>query len=234
MNHQEAISANLVERYLLGEMAESERDAFEEHYFSCSHCALDVVSAVKFVDNARRPLLRLEIEQTTKEKPNRVEAERTPARPAPAAAPNDGRWWDRWLALAPKPALACACGCLAAALVWQSLPSAAVPEVTGSYFVTETRAAGGGPRKIVTASNQQRLALLFNHTDTTVSQFHFVLENAEGRAVRQFDGDAPRDTNDIQVMIPLVGLRSGAYTLRAKNAATQSDVAALPFELVIP
>ncbi|MCM3879190.1 MAG: zf-HC2 domain-containing protein, partial [Vicinamibacterales bacterium] len=30
------------ERYLLGEMSEIERYAFEEHFFSCSECAEDV------------------------------------------------------------------------------------------------------------------------------------------------------------------------------------------------
>jgi len=233
MNHQEAINAKLVERYLLGEMADSERGAFEEHYFSCADCAEDVVTAVKFVDNARRPLFRLDAEMTPKEQSTWAGTGAMPGRPAPAGKP-ETRWWDRWLALAPKPALAGACACLALALVWQNTPPGAKPEVTGSYFVTETRAAGGAPRKILAAPRQERVALLFNHTDTSVSQFHFVLENAEGRAVRQFDGDAPRDTNDIQVMVPLAGLRSGAYTLRVKNAATQSDVAALPFELSHP
>mgnify|MGYP000160608766 CR=1 FL=1 len=233
MTHHEAMNAKLVERYLLGEIAEPERNAFEEHYFSCAVCAEEVVTAVKFVDNARRPLFRLDTETMPKEENSRAANGASPGRPVQPARPQE-HWWDRWLALAPKPALAGACACLAAALVWQSVPAGAGPEVTGSYFVTETRAAGGAPRKIVPGPRQERVALLFNYTDTTVSQFRFVLENAEGRAVRQFDGDAPRDTNDIQVMVPLAGLRAGVYTLRVKDAATQTDVAALPFELAIP
>jgi len=233
MNHQEVMNAQLVERYLLGEMAENERGVFEEHYFSCAVCAEDVVTAVKFVENARRPLLRLEAEQTPKAEENRAANEGTPKRPAPAAG-REEYWWDRWLALAPKPALAGVCACLAVALVWQSLPVKPQPEVTGSYFVTETRAGGGSPRKIVRGPRQERVALLLNYTDTSVSQFRFVLENAEGRAVQQFDGEAPQDTNEMHVMVPVAGLRSGVYTLRVKNAATQSDVAALPFELATP
>ena len=233
MNHQEAINAKLVERYLLGEIADPERSAFEEHYFSCAVCAEEVVTAVKFVDNARRPLFRLDPEMAPQEESGRAANGVSPDRSSsPARSPE--RWWDRWLALAPKPALAGACACLAVALVWQSVPAGARPEVTGSYFVTATRAAGGAPRKIVPGPRQERVALLFNYTDTTVPQFRFVLENAEGRAVQQFDGDAPRDTNDIQVMVPLAGLRSGVYTLRVKDAASHADVAALPFELAIP
>jgi hypothetical protein len=215
MNHQEVTNGMLVERYLLNEMAETERIAFEEHYFSCAVCAEEVASAAKFVDNARRPLHQLD------------------GGAAPAAIPAV-KWWDRWLALAPKPALAGACACLALALGLKSLPAGPVAEVTGSYFVTETRAAGSGLRKISPGPRQSRVALLFNHTDPSVAQFRFVLESSEGRIVRQFEGDAPRDTNDIQVMVPVSGLRSGVYTLRVKNAASQADISALSFELAMP
>lgn len=233
MNHQKVAQTKMVERYLLGELADSERNEFEEHYFSCAKCAEEVVMAVKFVDNARRPLLQLEAETTPSESQVRPSANPPLSWEQPAPK-NEERWWDRWLALAPKPALAGACACLCLALTWQSLPKPAGPEVTGSYFVTATRAADGAPRKIVRRPNQERVALLFNHTDTTVKQFAFVLETAAGRPLLRFDGAAPGDTNDIQVLVPVAKLPAGIYTLRVKNEVTQSDVAALPFELVIP
>lgn len=219
MKHQESKDAQLVERYLLGEMTEPERSAFEELYFSNPETAADLVSAVKFMENARKPLLALE-----------PEAVRVPS-PAPPKPPQN--WWDRWLALAPKPALVAACACMAMVLVWQNVrPTGPQPEVTGSYFVTATRVAGNAPLKIAVRPSQRRVALLFNHTDATIAQFQFTLENADGRAVQQFTGEAPQDTNDIQVMIPVDGLSNGVYTLRVRNAASQADVAALPFELV--
>ena len=236
MDHQEIINAKLLDRYLLGEMTEPERDVFEEHYFSCGVCAEELVTAVKFVDNARRPLLRLEAEDAAKETeargatggpPAALESEKHPGR-------RPQSWWDRWLSLAPKPALAGACGCLAVALFWQSMPAGVNPEVTGSYFVTATREGSQAPRRILVKPGQDRVALLFNHTDTTVTRFDFKLEDAEGSAVQRFAGDAPRDTNDIQVMVPVRSLRTGMYTLRIKNAATHADVAALPFELATP
>ncbi len=42
MNHQQAIATHAVERYLLDDLADDDRDAFEEHYFSCVECAEDV------------------------------------------------------------------------------------------------------------------------------------------------------------------------------------------------
>ncbi len=218
MDHQTAKNAKLLDRYLLGEMADPERDAFEEHYFSCAACAEEVVTATKFLDNAKRPLLALRAEEALQ----------------PAALVATVPWWERWLVVVPKPALAGACAVMAAVIAWQGFPVGVPPEVTGSYFVTATRSAGGAPRKIQVGPEQKRVALLFNYTDTTVTQFTFMLENATGQTVQQFTGRAPQDTNDIQVMVPVTGLRSGIYTLRVQNSTTQREIAALPFELAFP
>ncbi|HYR30067.1 MAG TPA: hypothetical protein VEU30_16475 [Thermoanaerobaculia bacterium] len=42
MEHTDARTTNAAERYLLQEMHDPERDAFEDHYFDCSECAADV------------------------------------------------------------------------------------------------------------------------------------------------------------------------------------------------
>src|SRR6266852_1735582 len=42
MNHLQAVNTSAPERYLLEEMSELERHAFEDHYFSCADCAEDV------------------------------------------------------------------------------------------------------------------------------------------------------------------------------------------------
>jgi hypothetical protein len=42
MTHQRAVSTLAAERYLLDEMSEIERMAFEAHYFDCAECAEDV------------------------------------------------------------------------------------------------------------------------------------------------------------------------------------------------
>jgi hypothetical protein len=46
------------ERYLLDEMADTERDSFEEHFFSCHECADDMRVAGVMVDGVRAGLLR--------------------------------------------------------------------------------------------------------------------------------------------------------------------------------
>ena len=53
MTHQQAVSTMASERYLLEEMPEIERHAFEEHFFSCADCAEDVRTGELMREGAR-------------------------------------------------------------------------------------------------------------------------------------------------------------------------------------
>jgi hypothetical protein len=53
MTHQLALETRATERYLLDELDEEMRSAFEVHFFSCRHCAVDIKAAAGFVDNAK-------------------------------------------------------------------------------------------------------------------------------------------------------------------------------------
>ncbi len=53
MTHQEAVASLAAERYLLDEMAEPDREQFEEHYFQCEECADDLRAAAAMVRGAR-------------------------------------------------------------------------------------------------------------------------------------------------------------------------------------
>ncbi|HUY15550.1 MAG TPA: hypothetical protein VMX16_18250 [Terriglobia bacterium] len=53
MDHEEAVRNQAVERFLLGEMAGSELEAFEEHYFICRECAEALTAEAMLADNAR-------------------------------------------------------------------------------------------------------------------------------------------------------------------------------------
>lgn len=53
MNHDEAVGTSATERYLLHDLPDDERDAFEEHYFECALCADDVQAGSAFVGGLR-------------------------------------------------------------------------------------------------------------------------------------------------------------------------------------
>jgi anti-sigma factor RsiW len=55
-DHGPADREHAVERYLLGEMSDAERDRYEEHFFGCADCANDVTSTAAFLDALRASL----------------------------------------------------------------------------------------------------------------------------------------------------------------------------------
>lgn len=58
MSHEQAISSQAAERYVLGELTSSEREAFEGHYFDCATCFEQVELGAQFLGRAREVLDR--------------------------------------------------------------------------------------------------------------------------------------------------------------------------------
>jgi hypothetical protein len=54
MDHSEAVRLQAAEKYVLGELQGALRDEYEEHYFDCVECALDLQAAAAFVDTSRQ------------------------------------------------------------------------------------------------------------------------------------------------------------------------------------
>jgi hypothetical protein len=79
MDHNEALQSQACAKYLLGELSPALRDAYEEHYFSCSECAIQLRSAAEFLGASREILAESPIPQA-----------KSDAVPAP-------RRWFSWL-----------------------------------------------------------------------------------------------------------------------------------------
>ena len=56
MEHNEALESQACEKYLLGELPAAQRDAYEEHYFSCAECAAQLRCAAEFLGASREIL----------------------------------------------------------------------------------------------------------------------------------------------------------------------------------
>lgn len=57
MTHSEAVQMSAAERYLLDELSELDRHAFEGHYFECSECAEDVHSGAMLREGVNTGML---------------------------------------------------------------------------------------------------------------------------------------------------------------------------------
>jgi len=53
MDHDAVVRQKMTERYLLGELDPEARDEFEDHFFDCPDCALDVHSGALFVEQSK-------------------------------------------------------------------------------------------------------------------------------------------------------------------------------------
>jgi hypothetical protein len=56
MEHTEATRLQAAEKYILGELPQTLREEYEEHFFDCPICALDIKAAAAFADTARQVL----------------------------------------------------------------------------------------------------------------------------------------------------------------------------------
>jgi hypothetical protein len=56
MSHDQAVSSHAVERYVLGELSDAERESFEGHYFDCPDCFHQIELDGQFLAHAREVL----------------------------------------------------------------------------------------------------------------------------------------------------------------------------------
>src|SRR6266852_4832651 len=89
MDHKEAVRLQAAEKYVLGEFPPNLRDEYEEHFFDCAECAVDVKAIAAFVDVSRE-VLRAETEKLAAKK----------------AAPAQGGWLNWFRPLIAVPAFA--------------------------------------------------------------------------------------------------------------------------------
>jgi len=54
MDHTDAVRMQAVEKYILGELTPALRDQFEEHYFDCAECAVNLRAGVAFAAASRQ------------------------------------------------------------------------------------------------------------------------------------------------------------------------------------
>src|SRR5437660_2218684 len=132
MDHSDAIQLQAAVKYVLGELSQVQRDEYEEHYFDCAECAVDIKALATFADTAREVLRQ--------EKANQLAKEALPARGG----------WLRWL----QPVVAVpAFAALLLIIAYQNtvtIPQArntssrAVPEVYGQSFLLRPSDTRGG------------------------------------------------------------------------------------------
>jgi hypothetical protein len=216
MDHHQAQASQASERYLLGEMSEPERFAFEEHYFQCEECADDVragtalargIKAIGREEAARRPVVA--------DRPERASS----------------RWWN-WLspaALIP----AAAAAMLACVVGYQSLVT--IPELSESRALDTVvlRAAARGDEQTIDTHDGQPFTVLSFDVNAAEpgAPLRYEIEPEGGAPRIQGAAKVPPPGKPMQVTVPHRKLdRTGAWTLILKTPQG-AEIARYPFQL---
>jgi hypothetical protein len=197
MDHHEAVRTLAAERYLLEEMSEPEREAFETHYFECSTCAESVRAGAVLADAARAGRI-----------------------PAQKAAPVVARWSFKTLVpMAAAAALAIVAGYqtfvtipgLRQALgAPQALAPIAVPPISRGEGVVVPLDRTGGSVALSLDINAGALS----------SQLVYDLRTDGGDVVLSGLAPVPPQGTPLLLLLPGKSLTSGQYAIVVRDSAS--------------
>ena len=230
MDHAEAVNSLAVERYLLGQMSDSETESFEMHFFECTVCTEEIESGTLLAENIRSVF--------TDEVPKRNPAAR------PVAEPGSDKWawlmgwWKRPQFAVP----AMAAAALAVITIYQSgfvvpalqrqIAEAGRPQALLAFAIRS--ASRGEENRIQVPAGMRFIAIQVDLVDTSFPLYRCELSDASGADLFSVDSLPPPPGSPLGILIPIHGLHSGAYTLKVRgvrDSAAKPEVAHYSFLL---
>ena len=204
MTHTDAVRTLAVERYLLDEMPEIERFAFEEHFFDCAECADDLRAGSTMRQAIKRGVLREEAASGT----------------GPAAPVVSTRRWSPSV-LVPWAAAAT----LAIAVGYQALAPADRPRQPIQALTPVTlRPDSRGALPTVTISDAPDAVTLALDIDAPAgSALTYVLQTSTGTRVAEGRLSAPPAGIPLLLLVPVWTLTPSTQYSLAVQGATDSQ-----------
>ena len=208
MDHNEAIQLQAAVKYVLGELSQPERDAYEEHYFDCSLCAVDVKATAAFVD-ASRDLLRQNVHAPV----------------VKSVDPVRGGWLAWFRPIVAVPAFAA----LLLIIAYQNtvtIPKAEEKAARGSgqlfnsSFSLQMANVRGGDEVKVRVHQNEGFALDFDFTPTAIfDSYNCQLQDESGRSLLQVSIPGSSVNKEVHLAVPGGLVRPGKYHLAFTGAA---------------
>jgi len=221
MDHSEAVQQMMAERYLLDELTPDTREAFEEHFFDCPECALDLRAGAAFVEAAKAQLPRL------------TSALPVPAPPRSRKPGAQRAWWLSWI----QPAFAVpAFATLLLVLGYQNLVTypglrAAADQPRLLPWAPLHGATRGGANRTITADRRHGVAfpvdLPAQSSIDAYASYSFDLYDPKGKlawaGVVAAPNESQSDGQRLSLVIPGAMLQSGAYSLVVSGAGAHGE-----------
>jgi len=218
MTHGQAIDTHAAERYLLDEMRELERFAFEEHFFDCAACAEDVRTGALMREGVAAGLMPAASTVSA--------ATAASTAPAPPAASPSSSGWRTGLPWAVAAMLALTVG-------YQSLW--VVPGLRDQGVATQAlapitlRAATRGAETTVARPATGVIAFALDVNGIAAdTRLAYDLRTADGSSVASGTAVAPSPGTPLLVLVPGSAVRTaGSYVLTVRASG---DAAAAPVD----
>lgn len=219
MDHATAMRKALAESYVLDALGDEERTEFEAHFFVCPECAEDVKELATFIDDARRTLGKPSADR------------RRRGRTAPL------RGWVLPIAATAVLSLGAAVYQTAVTVpqLRQDLALAQSLQATSVHFLSVARS---DPAEIRVSAQQRMIGLTLSRTgDESSDRYRIDVRDADSALVLSSVVAAPASGDELQLFLPVSGLRSGRYALElsgidsAEDGTTPAEVTRYPFIL---
>jgi hypothetical protein len=219
MDHLDADNMKAVERYMLGDLAVSEVEEFERHFFDCPQCSEELRALTIFQENARA-----------------VFAEQDPA-PVPATVPvpkSAAGWWGGFLPLFGSRQWAMAVGALLIGIFagYAVAPHEGVQAISGYPLYAQAR----GEETVVSPAAASKFYTLYldKTWDGEYSSYRAVLLNVSGTKESTVPVNLGAPGEAIQILIRSHELAAGKYVLVMQGtdaAGKDTELARFPFTL---
>jgi hypothetical protein len=189
MNHEQAVRSQAVERYVLGELTQEEREAFEGHYFDCSACFEQVKLSAQFLRHAREVL---------------------------DPEPEKG-WLARMLGDLRRPAFAFASAMLVCAIgmgVYQQsvIGDLKAPRIESRYVLRGQPKGRAG--KVVKVSRREKLALTVDFVrKPEFTSYQAQIEAESGKVKVSLPVPVAVDEDSVTISLPANTLDAGEYSM---------------------
>jgi Putative zinc-finger len=221
MDHNECTNLMAVEKYLLEELTPEQRDEFEEHFFDCQDCALDVQATAAFMAAARQ-----EFKTHPVPKPGKAAKGKSfSAAFWPAAAV--------WSALAASLLLVAYQNLLVFPRLRTEIAELRAPEVLPVISLVGGNSRGGETPTASVAAEHPFLVSLDIPTQDRFTSYSCLLYSPSGTLAWRVEvsPQAARDT--VSIRVPSTGKLSGEYTLAVQGnlAGSSVDLAHYKFAL---
>jgi len=227
MDHNETIQLQVAVKYVLGELSPAQREQYEEHYFDCAECAVDIKALATFADTTREVLRR--------ERETQRAAELAPAR---------GGWLSWLQPVVAVPAMAA----LLLIIAYQN--TVTIPQAREEANSSEAQlfVTSRTPKLMVVRSGEETAKFTVRQNESLPLTFHFTpsatfqayvgqLLDESGRAVLHMRVPGSFTNKELNLVVPANRVKPGKYALvftadpGATGQATKNEVLRLSFAI---